>query len=364
MKGTISIIGYIGKLQEEEKTFYGGNTTMVDVVTQVKRQPEATSFNVIIDSPGGSVQTGWDIYNYLLSLGVPIQTYGSGMVASIASVIFMAGTTRTITDNTKFMVHLPMGSIANANTDQMKEYTAELQKVEDDMVKFYTNSLGVSKEAILPILREETYLNYTQLKELGFVTEESPMLISACATINHEKMNKKETETLFGELMNFLKGVKKAEAKNLIVYTATQLEVDFYELGEDAEVVLGAKARIDGQPAEGDIAMADGKIYVFSAGELVQIKEDLEDDNVEEMLKELETAKQELDIANAKVVDLTGEKDELEKELTEAKALLGKFQKLESKFIALAGKESSGHGKQEPKKENRFRAALNNIQKN
>ena len=55
---------------------------------QVKRQPEATRFDVYINSEGGLVDVGFDIYNYLRSLGLPITTIGSGMVASIATVNF------------------------------------------------------------------------------------------------------------------------------------------------------------------------------------------------------------------------------------------------------------------------------------
>lgn len=370
MKGTIKIIGYIGQPPLEDAQFYGGNVTLVDIVSQVKKYPNATSFDVIIDSPGGSVQVGWDIYNYLKSLGLPIHTYGNGMVASISSVLFMLGQKRTITEGTQFMIHLPMGSVQNANTEQMKAYMGELQKVEDEMVKFYSSQLDIPKEAILPILRDETYLDYEQLRDLGFVTEEMPMKISACAKIEikPEKMTKEETKSLFSELMAFLKG--KTEFTSLIRYTATQEEVDFYELGEDAEPSLGAMARIDGRPANGEYAMADGRIFVFREGELVQIKEDLEEPTLEEVLESLAKKEEELKEANSKIAVLTDqesamkkEKEKLESELIEAKSLLGKFQALESKFVALSGKSPEGRKNTTPqKKEGRFAMALQKLQ--
>lgn len=368
MNGTIYINGYIGQApSEEEQQYWGGNVTMVDVVSQVKAQPDATAYNVIINSPGGSVKVGWDIYNYLKSLGLPLQTYGTGIVASIATVIFMAGQKRTVADNTRFMVHLPMGSIQNANSEQMEEYMAQLKKVENEMVKFYTESLGLTKEAVLPLLKDETWLDHKALVELGIVTEESPLKVAACADINlnTNKMNEKDTKTLFGELLAFLKG--KAEPKNVVVYTATQEPVDFFELAEDASPSVGDKANVNGKPASGEITMADGNVYVFENGELVEIRE--AGMTEEEVMEELEAARKELqekaealEASQAKVAEIEQALKDKETKLEEATALLTRFQKLESKFVGMARKEGAGQQgrKSEPNK-SRFGAALTQI---
>ena len=105
MIGKIYISGLIGTFGDEK------GVELIDVISQVKKQPQATSFEVYINSEGGVVDVGFDIYNFLKSLGLPITTIGNGMVASIATVIFMAGTKRVVTPNTDFMIHLPMGGI-------------------------------------------------------------------------------------------------------------------------------------------------------------------------------------------------------------------------------------------------------------
>lgn len=92
MIGKIYITGTIGDFEEDGKVVPGIN--LIDIVGQVKAQPEATSFDVFINSEGGYVHIGFDILNYLRSLGKPITTIGTGIVASIATVIFMAGTQR------------------------------------------------------------------------------------------------------------------------------------------------------------------------------------------------------------------------------------------------------------------------------
>jgi ATP-dependent protease ClpP protease subunit len=87
MEGIIYINGQIGSTPTEK------GVELIDIIQQVKAQEGALSFRVHINSEGGVVDTGFDIFNYLKSLQLPITTVGSGLVASIATVIFMAGTT-------------------------------------------------------------------------------------------------------------------------------------------------------------------------------------------------------------------------------------------------------------------------------
>ena len=83
MQGNIFINGLIGSFGTEQ------GVELIDIIQQVKKQPNATSFKVNINSEGGAVDVGFDIYNYLRSLGKPIETFGSGLVASIATVNLM-----------------------------------------------------------------------------------------------------------------------------------------------------------------------------------------------------------------------------------------------------------------------------------
>jgi ATP-dependent protease ClpP protease subunit len=96
----------------------GEDTNLLDVIKQVKAQSSATEFVVKIDSTGGYVDTGMDIYNYLRNLKKPITTITS-KAYSIASVIFMAGDVRIIPEGTidAVMIHLPwMEVIGDADT--------------------------------------------------------------------------------------------------------------------------------------------------------------------------------------------------------------------------------------------------------
>lgn len=82
--------------------------------------------------------------------------------------------------------------------------------------------------------------------------------------------------------------------KNKIMFTADEKELDFYELEDSATPKVGDKANYDGQPAEGEFTMANGETYVFSAGELTEIKEADSggDATVEEVKEEVQEIKE------------------------------------------------------------------------
>jgi ATP-dependent Clp protease protease subunit len=149
MTGNIYISGQIG-------TFDGvAGVELIDVIGQVKKQPQASAFNVHINSEGGLVDVGFDIYHYLKALGKPITTIGSGIVASIATVIFMAGNQRQVRENTPFMIHLPWGgSMGTAN--ELEQFADQLRAIEKKMVGFYKKALNLQEQALLPLLKNET----------------------------------------------------------------------------------------------------------------------------------------------------------------------------------------------------------------
>jgi ATP-dependent Clp protease protease subunit len=273
MTGNIYITGQIG-------TFDGTpGVALVDVVGQVKKQPQATAFNVHINSEGGLVDVGFDIYHYLKSLKKPITTIGSGIVASIATVIFMAGNKRLVRENTPFMIHLPWGG-SMGTADELEQFADQLRGIEKQMVGFYKKTLNVQEQAIMPLLKNETWLTGTQLAALGFTTSRQ-VKAAAKAFINTNSMRgtftDKDRHWMEGLFTKVLGKFKSAHIYNKVVQDATGAEIDFTDLPDDGVVEVGATATVDGAPAEGEYLLPDGFTYVFEAGALTEIIEPEED---------------------------------------------------------------------------------------
>jgi ATP-dependent protease ClpP protease subunit len=263
MIGTIYINGEIGL-----------DTTLLDVIKQVKAQSTSESFLVKIDSVGGYVDAGNDIYNYLKNLSVPVTTYTT-KAYSIASVIFMAGETRIIPEGCEgaLMIHLPwMEAVGDYST--LNEYLSELKATEDSLVKFYSEAIQIDKETIHSLLKSETYLNATQAIELGFATQ-LQVAQKAVARLHNNKEEKEESlmnklNKKIDALMNMVSGKLNIKAE-LILQDATGVELVFADLDATEVASVDAKVTVDGKDADGEFLMPDGSTITAVKGVITEI---------------------------------------------------------------------------------------------
>lgn len=319
MTGNIYINGVIGTFLDESGNIAERGVELLDVILQVKNQPKADFFNVYINSPGGYVDTGFEIYDYLRSLNKPINTIGQGMVASIATVIFMAGDKRMLRPNTEFIIHLPSGGV-EGNSEDIDNYAKMIKDVEKRVLKFYETTAGLSEAEVLPLLRKETFLTTDEAYKIGFATEKttSPEVVAYFKNNkSKQKQMSKNEKGLWSKIMDILKA---EQITNKIVFDAESNELDFYELEDSATIEVGAKANYDGKAANGEYKVPseeDANViltYVFENGVLTEIKEpeviEEEAEESEEMKalkEENEALKTQLAEYDGKVIDLTNE---------------------------------------------------------
>lgn len=327
MIGKILIKGLIGKVGNMQ------GVQLLDVISQVRKQPDATSFEVHLNSEGGNVNTGFDIYNYLRSLGLPVTTIGDELVASIATVILMAGNRRIVNPGTKVMIHLPMGGIEFATADEMEANAKRVREVENNLINFYSKELNISKEAIQPLLKNETWLNENEMIDLGFITEQSNIEIAAIAErVSKTKTNKVMTKK--SKLQTILNAIFKEEVAK-VIFSADGAEINFPDVAEDGVIAVGDKGIYGGAPADGAITGADGKIYNFTAGVLDSIvepsaeEEDVTTDElVDALAQTLEYTTELSERVDALATEVTGikkERDEAVDKLATATAMIAKL---------------------------------------
>ncbi len=302
-KNDIYIIGEIG---------YENN--LKSLIQDVEGSDKEKPLNIHIHSEGGSVIDGVAMYNYLKKLDQEVNTISAGLVASIASIIFLAGKkdTRLINENDSFLIHLPM-SFAGGNAKDLEKTASELRDWENKLAEIYVNETELTKDEALDLMQQDNFLDVDFLKEKGFVNEISKF--KAVATINNkkEKMNenvsKKEVDSLLSKWFN--KFFPKEEITNKIVQDANGVEIDFTELEQDATPKVGDVATIDNAKASGDYVMPNGDTFKFEDGVLseIEIKEEEAEEEMDAKITELED----------KVTEVTNKLNEANLEL-EAKA--------------------------------------------
>jgi ATP-dependent protease ClpP protease subunit len=126
---------------------------------------------VRVNSPGGDVFDGLAIFNALRGMaagGAKIQTHIDGLAASIASVIALAGDTRTAAENSFFMIHNPW-SIVIGDAGDMRQMADTLDKVTGQLIALYAKASGGAPEEIAAMLDAETWLTAQEAEATGFI---------------------------------------------------------------------------------------------------------------------------------------------------------------------------------------------------
>ncbi len=122
---------------------------------------------VIINSGGGDVQAGQEMYTALRSYegNVTIQVYS--LAASAASVVAMAGPSE-ISPVAQLMIHNV--SCRTAGDHRHMEHTAQvLVNSNEALAAAYADKTGKSKEDILALMADETWYTAEQAVQEGFI---------------------------------------------------------------------------------------------------------------------------------------------------------------------------------------------------
>ena len=74
-----------------------------------------------INCPGGNVMDGMGMFNAILKTKTPVDTYNTGICASMGGVLFMAGRKRVMNDYASLMMHNPSGGDDKKQMGMMKD---------------------------------------------------------------------------------------------------------------------------------------------------------------------------------------------------------------------------------------------------
>ena len=309
----------------------GWEVTLQSVINAVDNSDKTKPLNINIHSQGGSVYEGLAIYNYLKGLEQEVNTKSAGLVASIASVFFLAGRkeTRTVNSTDSFLIHLP-SNLGFGNAEDLEKTARELRDIEDKLVDIYTTHTSLTEAEALDLMKKDEMLDVDFLKEKGFVNE--IIEFKAVAKFNNNKFNnnmadqltKKEALSWFEKIENLLKP-KKEEITSKIIQDANGADIDFVNVAKGDEPQIGDEAEIEGKKANGDIVMKDGSTWTFVNGKYDSMKPKEEDataklnDEITALKAELVTSKEETVAQEAIVASNVVTIGEMKTEVTELK---------------------------------------------
>lgn len=140
---------------------------VIDLINQAENNED---LEVEINSGGGSVFAGSEIYTALKSYSGKVITKVVGLAASAASVITMAGDIVKITPTGQVMIHNASGGFGGDYRD-MEKGAEILKNVNETISNAYRIKTGLSNEELLEMMNKETWLTPQQALEKKFVDE-------------------------------------------------------------------------------------------------------------------------------------------------------------------------------------------------
>ena len=95
-----------------------------------------------INSPGGEADSGLAVYDTMQSIPAPVRTVCMGTAASMAAVLFAAGTKREMLEHSRIMIHDPLipGGMGGSalKIDQTAKNIMRLREIQAEILARHT----------------------------------------------------------------------------------------------------------------------------------------------------------------------------------------------------------------------------------
>lgn len=127
---------------------------------------------MFINSPGGSVDAGFAIWDQVKMLGVPITTVVTGVAASMGSILSQCADKgqRFATPFSRIMIHQPAihGGFTAPATD-LEIHAKEILKTRDKIVKLYVEATGQERDTVAKAIDRDTWMGPNDAIEFGLL---------------------------------------------------------------------------------------------------------------------------------------------------------------------------------------------------
>lgn len=127
---------------------------------------------VIINSPGGHVESGDTIHDMIRFCGPRVKMIGTGWVASAGAHIFIGAErqNRFCLPYTRFLLHQPMGGVAGPASDISIE-AEEILKMRERLNREIAKETGQAFERVVQDTDRNFWMSAEQAKEYGLVSK-------------------------------------------------------------------------------------------------------------------------------------------------------------------------------------------------
>ena len=166
MKGPL-----ISNNEYEVYEFFGLEAVSAKSITD--QFPEDINEDIVLEvnSNGGLVTVGSEIYTALKNYKGHVTVEVTGMAASAASVAIMGADTVKISPTAQIMIHKALLGYVSGNSDDLEKAVNALKSSDQAIVNAYVSKTGLSEEEIFELMKNETFMSANEAIEKGFADE-------------------------------------------------------------------------------------------------------------------------------------------------------------------------------------------------
>lgn len=150
---------------------YTANTLQAQLLYLDSVDP-GKDISIYINSPGGSVYAGLGIYDTMQFISSDVATICTGIAASMAAVLMVAGADgkRSALPHSRVMIHQPMGGVEGPASDI--EITArEIQKLKKELYTIIAEHSHTEFDKVWADSDRDYWMTALEAKEYGMVDE-------------------------------------------------------------------------------------------------------------------------------------------------------------------------------------------------
>jgi ATP-dependent Clp protease protease subunit len=128
--------------------------------------------SIYLNSPGGSVTSGLGIYDTMQFISSDVATICTGMAASMAAVLLVAGTEgkRSALPHSRVMIHQPLGGVQGQASDIEIE-AREIQKYKKELYTIISNHSHTDFDKVWADSDRNYWMTAEEAKEYGMIDQ-------------------------------------------------------------------------------------------------------------------------------------------------------------------------------------------------
>lgn len=163
---TVPVIQMIGSINEEAFASFSKK------LRKYERNQSIKEVLIELSSEGGSAYDALAFFDRIRGTRLSVTITATGLVASAAVLVFMAGDKTRMTPSAWLMVHEDtVGGLKNKKVHEIEKEVGHSRRLENQWCELLASVSHVSFEAWVDLHRSETYLNQEECRNLGLLCE-------------------------------------------------------------------------------------------------------------------------------------------------------------------------------------------------